>query len=170
MIKSTETSKKGLWYYQMNELGYNYRLTDFQCALGISQLKKLDKFVNVRRKIAHQYDKIFSNNDIFTIPKVKKDVTHAYHLYPLLIDFKKCKVSKVKFFQKALKKKIRLQVHYQPIYRQNFYKKNYLFKNRDFKVSENFYKQEVSLPIYYKLTNQEQTYIKKTILNILDIN
>ena len=79
--------KDGPWYYEMHNLGYNYRITDFQCALGISQLKKLNKFLTKRKKIAKIYDSNLSDDNFFTTPKVKKEFKHAYHLYPLQINF-----------------------------------------------------------------------------------
>ena len=75
------------WYYEMSNLGYNYRITDLQAALGNSQLKKLDKFTSIRNKIAKIYNKGFKNNEFITIPTVQKHVKHAYHLYTILIDF-----------------------------------------------------------------------------------
>ena len=77
----------GPWYYEMHETGYNYRITDFQCAMGSSQLKKLDKFVVRRREIARLYDKKFSHFDFIKIPESNSSVEHSYHLYTLLIDF-----------------------------------------------------------------------------------
>ena len=74
-------NKKGLWFYDMKSLGFNYRITDIQCALGISQLKKLSKFINERRKIAKFYNEAFKKDERFIIPKVNKNIKHAYHLY-----------------------------------------------------------------------------------------
>ena len=145
----------GPWYYEMQDLGYNYRITDIQCSLGISQIKKLDKFVKRRKEIAGIYNKAFINNEIFSIPKVNKFVEHSYHIYPLLISFEKLKISKKVFFKKMIKKNIYLQVHYIPIHLQPFYKKSFNYKIGDFPVAEKFYKKEVSLPIYYSLRNSQ---------------
>ena len=83
-----DQSKNKLWFYAMNDLGFNYRISDIQCALGNSQLKKLNVFLKKRRKIAKIYDKFFSKIDNFFIPQTKKGNEHAFHLYPLRIDFK----------------------------------------------------------------------------------
>jgi dTDP-4-amino-4,6-dideoxygalactose transaminase len=93
MTKDSNKLEKidGPWYYEMHEMGYNYRITDFQCALGSSQLKKLDQFIQKRRKIANIYDKSFSMVDNLKIPKAHNSAKHAYHLYPLQIDFDKLK-------------------------------------------------------------------------------
>ena len=90
----------------MKSLGFNYRITDIQCALGISQLKKLSKFINKRRKIAKFYNEAFKKDERFIIPKVNKNIKHAYHLYPLQIKFQKLKIKKANFFKKMLKKKL----------------------------------------------------------------
>lgn len=159
-------SKKGLWYYEMNELGYNYRITDIQCALGISQLKKINKFVKRKKEIARIYDKHFSNDRIFKIPKIKKNYGHAYHLYPLQINFYRENEKKI-FFKKLYNSNIKLQVHYIPIHLQPYYKKNYGFKKGDYPVAENFYKNEVSIPIYFSLKKKEIYRVIKNIKNYL---
>ena len=148
-------SNHGPWYYEMHELGYNYRITDFQCALGLNQLKSLNKFIKRRREIARIYNSKLDDENIFTTPKVKKNCDHAYHLYPLQINFDRFKFSKKQLFRKLSKKKINLQVHYIPIHLQPFYRKNYGFKFGDFPVAEKFYKNEVSLPIYFSLKNNQ---------------
>lgn len=155
----------GPWYYEMHDLGFNYRITDFQCSLGISQISKLDKFLKRRKKIANIYNKAFFNKNIFTIPKVSKIVNHAYHIYPLLINFEKLKINKKEFFKKMIKNNVYLQVHYIPIHLQPYYKKKYSYKTGDFPISENFYKKEVSLPIYYSLKNKDIRKIIKLIKN-----
>ena len=162
-INKFKKSNAEPWLYEMKELGYNYRITDIQCALGISQLKKLEKFIRKRKELARIYDAHFEGNDIFQIPKVHKNNQHAYHLYPLLINFDKAKILKNFFFKKMKGKNIKLQVHYIPIHLQPYYKKNYGFKKRDFPVAENFYEQEVSLPIHFSLKKKEILEIIKNI-------
>jgi len=167
--RNAQTEKKmGSWYYNIRNIGYNFRLSDINCALGISQIKKLNKFVSRRRNIANHYNKVFTNYENFLIPKVKKNIYHSYHLYPLLIDFKKFGIQKKYFFKQMYKKNINLQVHYIPLYKQPALKK-YGFEKKDFYNAENFYNQEVSLPIYYSLTKREIDYTVKTIKSILNI-
>jgi len=154
----------GPWYYEMHDLGFNYRITDFQCALGSSQLKKLDQFVIKRRNIAQKYNESFLNNDNLKKPEAHKSVDHAYHLYPLQIDFEKLPLTKVEFFEKMKELGINLQVHYIPIHLQPFYKKNYGFEIGDFPVSESFYRCELSLPIYPGLSKESVDLVINKIL------
>lgn len=158
----------GPWYYEMHEVGFNYRITDFQCALGISQLKKLDFFVEKRRKIAKYYDDFFSKDDRFIIPHISENVKHAYHLYPLQIKFDELKISKKDFFLIMKEKNILLQVHYVPVHLQPFYRKNFGFKEGDFPVAEKFYRNEISIPIYPSLNEEDINYISQTIKHQLN--
>ena len=147
--RNTNLKKKyGAWFYSIKNLGYNYRLTDIQCALGISQLRKVNKFILNRRKLAKIYDKEFGNSDLIKTPEARKNCYHSYHLYPLLINFKKLKINKKNFFLKMQSKNIFMQVHYVPVHYHEYYKKKFNFKKGDFPVSEDFYEKEVSLPIY----------------------
>ena len=114
---------KAPWYYEMVELGYNFRISDIHCALGISQLKKLELFVKKRKLIAKKYDFAFKNIKNLKIPKILHNVSHAYHLYPVRINFKKFDINKNLFFKNLKKRKINLQVHYIPIHLQPYYKK-----------------------------------------------
>ncbi len=163
MIKSKNISKKfGNWRYTVDDLGFNYRLTDIQCSLGITQLKKLNKFIKRRQEIASYYNSNFENLDLIKTPEIRKNVNHSFHLYPLMIDFKKLKISKKQFFQIMLKEKINLQVHYTPIYHQNFVKK-FKFDKKDYPITEDFYRKEVSLPIFYDLKKDLQKNLIKKI-------
>ena len=157
------------WYYEMNELGFNYRLSDIQSALGISQIKRLKKFISKRKKIALFYDKVFIDKEKFITPSIKKNTAHSYHLYPLLINFKKIKKTKGQVFREFLKKKIKLQVHYIPVNMQPYYKKNFYFNKKKFKNSIKFYNEEISMPIYYDLNKKQLQYIKKACKEIFNI-
>ena len=160
---------KSPWSYEMQDLGFNYRLSDMSCALGLSQLKKVNKFVRKKQKIAQIYDKAFKNIKNIKIPLIKKNIQHSYHLYPLRIEFDKFKISKESFFRILRKKNINLQVHYIPIFLQPFYKKNFKFNVKDLKNSIKFYKEEISLPIYYSLKRKEINYVINQIKKILKI-
>ena len=151
-LKKTKSEIYNQWKYTMENIGYNYRLSDIQSALGISQLKKLNDFVHKRRKIANFYDNFFKSFDFCKIPFVQNKIYHSYHLYPLQINFKKLKFNKSMFFKYMKKNDISLQVHYHPIHKFKFYKD--LFKNQkhNLEISENFYKNEVSMPVYPSLS------------------
>ena len=140
--------KEGPWYYEVHNAGLNFRITDLQCALGISQLKNLERFVKARRKIASIYKKELKNDDRFILPIEKKNYFSAYHIFPLQINFNKLKTNKRNIFKLFKKKGINLQVHYIPIHLQPFYRKKYGYKKNQFMNAENFYKKEISLPIY----------------------
>ena len=114
---------KPLWFYEINEPGHNFRLSDIHSVLGLSQLRKIDKFVKLRRNIAKIYNFLFKDKINLVTPIEKKNVYHSYHLYPLQIDFYKLNINKDDFFKKMYKRGIKLQVHYIPIFMQPYYKK-----------------------------------------------
>lgn len=169
IIKNKEQldKKNTPWFYEMYELGYNYRITNFQCALGSSQLKKLGQFIQKRRNIAKKYDKTFSKVKNFKKPNIQNNVKHAYHLYPLQIDFKNLSLNKSDVFVKMREAGISLQVHYIPVHLQPYYQKNYGFKQGDFPVSESFYRNEISLPIYPSLPEDSIDLVKNNLLEII---
>jgi UDP-4-amino-4,6-dideoxy-L-N-acetyl-beta-L-altrosamine transaminase len=155
---SSLVKKHGSWFYQVDNYGFNFRISDILCALGVSQLKKLNKFILKRNEISNIYSTSLCTYDFIQIPKVLKNYYHSFHLYPLLVNFKELKISKKVFFKKMQKKNIFLQVHYIPVHTQPFLKK-YGFRKGQYPISESFYDQEVSLPIHYSLDKKKLEYI-----------
>ena len=164
-INKNHTKLDEPWYYNMDKLGFNYRITDFQCALGSSQLKKLDSFIEKRHRIAKRYNDSFVNIKNLIIPTEQSTIKHSYHLYPLQIDFEKIFLTKVQFFEKMKKAGINLQVHYIPIHFQPYYRENFGFQKGEFTIAESYYYNELSLPIYPDLSVND---ISLVIDNILE--
>lgn len=156
---------KNPWYYEMVDLGFNYRSTDFQCALGVSQLKKLDKFVQRRREIAKKYDEFFKNFD-FVKPLYSYNENSSYHLYVVRIDFSKFNFTKAQFFNIMREKGIGLQVHYIPINRQPYYRK-LGYGSENLPKMYSYYEEAVSLPIFYGLKDDEIEKIFNVLSEIL---
>jgi len=156
----------GPWYYEMQELGFNYRLTDFQCALGMSQLKKLDKFVARRRKIASTYDHELSNIKGFDTPKEIEGAKSSYHLYPIMLKGGPLK-RKLEIFNALREKGLGVNVHYIPVPMQPYYRKTFGYKAGDFPVAEAFYKSEISIPIHQKMDNADVKAVISTVKEVI---
>jgi dTDP-4-amino-4,6-dideoxygalactose transaminase len=147
----------GDWHYEMQYLGYNYRMTDIQAALGISQLKKLDSFVEKRRAIADFYNRAFKGNPYFDIPVEKDYACSSYHLYPIRLK-DNYKDNKQEIFSKLREKGFGVQVHYIPVYWQPYYKE-LGYKKGLCHVAEDFYQREISIPVYPSMKNEEVRYV-----------
>lgn len=153
------------WFYDMVELGFNYRLTDISCALGLSQLKKLESFLYLRRAIAKRYDDFFLKID-FINPLYTFTNNSSYHLYVIKIDFEKRNITKKDFVLKMREKNIGLQLHYIPINKQPYYK-NLGYGNEITPIMDKYYKEAISLPIYPNLSVDEQNYVCESLMEIL---
>ncbi len=150
--------KDSPWYYEQQDLGFNYRMNDIQAALGISQLTKLDNFVKKRRQIAKTYDDFFTKNNINFL-RPNNYTNSSYHLYCILVK----KGIRKKLFNFLRSKDIGVNVHYIPIYRHPFYKKMG-FIERDFPNSENYYQRTISIPIFTQMKREIQSYVVNTII------
>lgn len=144
-------SSEGSWYYQMLSLGYNYRITDLQCALGLSQMSRIDQFIQKRHQLQKRYDELLSGLHEVTLPHQSKEAYSALHLYPVLVPVEKRKI----IFDYLKSKNIGVNVHYIPVHTQPYYKR-FGFKWGDFPISENYYSREISLPLFYGLTEEDQ--------------
>jgi perosamine synthetase len=156
------------WHYKMIDLGFNYRITDIQCALGVSQLRKLPEFLKRRRKIAKIYDTAFVSNAVVHPLKVEPNVNHAYHLYVVSVDFDKIGKTRKEIFEKLHNKGIGVNVHYIPVHLHPFYKAKLGTKEGDCPIAEMMYERILSLPIYpHMIKNQIDEVIKNTFEAII---
>jgi UDP-4-amino-4,6-dideoxy-N-acetyl-beta-L-altrosamine transaminase len=146
---------QGPWYYEMQELGYNYRLTDFQAALGVSQLSRADENLKRRKAIAVKYDNAFSKTKITAPLSVPG---HAYHLYVIRSD------DRAALYEHLRSNNIFAQVHYVPVHLMPYYKQ-LGFKKGNFSNAERYYEQCLSIPMYHSLSDEDQNFVIETILN-----
>jgi len=152
----------GPWYYEMQALGYNYRITDMQCALGLSQLKKAEEFINRRIKLADRYDEAFKNNPMIQIPPrpKEKDSRHVFHIYPVLLDKS---LDRKEIFIKLREKGIFCQVHYIPIHHQPYYQEHFNYTTNQYPNANDYYQREITIPLFPKMTDDEQIYVINAI-------
>lgn len=166
ITKENMKENPGPWYYEMQDLGYNYRITDIQAALGISQLKKIDNFIKRRREILEKYNKAFMGIDWLETPYEKNKGISAFHLYVLKINFSKINKTRKQVMDLLKSKNIGTQVHYIPVYLQEYYKNNFNYKIGDFPKAERYYEQALSIPLYPMMTDKDVEYVIKNILNL----
>lgn len=165
-IEKKKNPKKQ-WWYDMEELGFHYRITDFQCAMGISQLSKLSKFIKKRETIAKKY--FFSFKDTQNCKLLSNSISEvkkSNHLFVLKINFKKIKKTKKNLIDFLKKKGVGTQVHYIPLPMLKFYK-NLGYKMENLNNAKLYYEQAISIPIFYQLKKKTQTYIINQIKKFL---
>lgn len=160
---------QGPWYYEQQELGYNYRMTDIQAALGLSQLKRADKFLIRRREIAGMYTEAFKAERNVIIPFQQEGCNSAWHLYVIQLKLDKLKCSRREFFEELLQENIGVNVHYIPVYKHPYYQTN---GYRDVKCvnSEQYYDRAITLPLFPKMTNQDVKDVIQSVKKILQRN
>lgn len=146
---------QGSWFYEMMELGYNYRITDFQCALGISQLKKLPKFLERRREIAARYDEAFIGLSGINPLAVRPDALHGYHIYVVRVDVNISGIDRDSLFINLREKGISANVHYIPVHLHPFYRDRSHTGPGLCPVAEAAYEQIISLPMFPGMTDED---------------
>ena len=144
----------GSWYYEQVDLGFNYRMTELQAALGISQLGRLDQFVAARHRLASRYDQLLAGFPVET-PFRNQDDHSALHLYVIRLRTELIKRSHREVFEYLRKEGIGVNLHYIPVHTQPYYRK-LGFREGDFPEAERYYAEAISLPMFPELTESDQ--------------
>ena len=160
------SASEGDWYYEQLALGFNYRMTELQGALGLSQMKRLDEFVARRHECQEYYDELLCDVSVVT-PFQSPDSYSSLHLYPILLDQGQVNKSREQVFKELRASGIGVNVHYIPVHMQPYYKDRG-FKKGDFPKSENYYKSVISIPLFQSLTKQMQDEVVEALGRILE--
>ncbi|MBI4122982.1 MAG: UDP-4-amino-4,6-dideoxy-N-acetyl-beta-L-altrosamine transaminase [Parcubacteria group bacterium] len=159
--------ERGAWYYEIERPGYNYRISDIQCALGLSQFQKLDRFVKTRREIVRRYNQAFRNISEIILPVEKAYARSAYHLYPIRLRLELLKTGRRKIFEALRNKGLGVQVHYIPVHLHPFYKKTFGYKKGDFPIAEQYYERAITLPLFPKMISGEIRAVVRAVREII---
>jgi len=154
-----------IWNYQQIELGFNYRMTDIQAALGISQMSRLDDFVQRRQEIAKRYDDALKALPIIT-PCQATETYSSYHLYPIRIRQEECNKTQRQVYDALWQNRVAANLHYIPVYRQPYYESKG-FKVGDFPEAERFHLEVISIPMYPILQQQQQECVVQMLRDTL---
>ncbi|MBI2578001.1 MAG: UDP-4-amino-4,6-dideoxy-N-acetyl-beta-L-altrosamine transaminase [Candidatus Wildermuthbacteria bacterium] len=159
--------EQGPWYYEIDQPGYNYRITDLQCALGLSQFRKLRLFIKRRREIVAMYNTAFEDCEELIVPVERPYVKTAYHIYVLRLRLERLRVGRRQVFEALQSAGIGCQVHYVPIHYHPFYQKKFGYKKGDFPVTEQYYEGAITLPLFPKMTDVEVRKVVRSVRSII---
>ena len=160
-----EENTHGGWYYEQIDLGYNYRMTELQAALGISQMERLDDFVAARHSLANIYNKELSELPI-DLPFQLENTYSGMHLYVIRLNLNEIKKSHKKVFEELRERGVGVNLHYIPVHIQPYYKRMG-FDWGDFPVAENYYQEAISIPIFHGMTDDQQNEVIATLVEVL---
>lgn len=164
-----QSAKDGVpypWYYEMQELGFHYRITDIQCGLALSQLRKLETFLARRRELVRVYDAAFADMEHCRPAQTSGRDASGHHLYVLRIDFKRTRISREHLMHQLRARGIGTQVHYIPVPAQPYYRR-LGFKPEDYPNAHDYYHEGLSIPLFYDLTDEQQQYVIATLREAL---
>ena len=164
-VAAMDQAPDGAWYYQQVDLGFNYRMTDMQAALGLSQMQRIDAFIARRRAIARRYDEALAALPL-GLPGRSALADSAWHLYVIQVDAARCGKSRKTVFDHLRSAGIQVNVHYIPVHLQPYYRR-LGFRSGQFPVAEHYYSQAISLPLYAGLSEAQQTRVIDEVANAL---
>ncbi len=159
----------GSWYYEMVELGFNYRLTDLQCALGVSQLKKLPEWLQRRQAIAMLYDRAFGAIEGLQPLRSLPEVAHAYHLYVIRLDLERLKADRATIFAALRAEGVGVNVHYVPVHMHPFYRDQFGTRRGQCPNAEQAYEEVLSLPIFPLMGDEDAEDVVRAIKKVLRV-
>ena len=157
----------GQWHYEMVLLGFNYRLPDIVCALGIEQLKKLESNLSRRRQIAAMYGAAFRDVPGIIAPIVKSEVNPAWHLYPVRLDLEKLSVHRGQVFRALRAENIGVNVHYIPVHLHPYYRDRFGYRGGEFPIAEDAYSRLISLPMFHSMSDQDVADVSHAVKKVL---
>jgi UDP-4-amino-4,6-dideoxy-N-acetyl-beta-L-altrosamine transaminase len=163
--KMKQRSEDEIWNYQQIDLGYNYRMNDIQAALGLSQVKRLDQYIERRHQIAKYYDAELKNLSL-TTPWQSPTIYSSYHLYPILIKVSSDTKTQKQVYDELRENNIEVNLHYTPVHRHPYYEK-LGFKKNDFPIAEKFHQEVISIPMYAILQDEHQDHVIKTLKKVM---
>lgn len=155
------------WFYDVKYCGYKYNMTDLQAAIGIPQLKRLENFIAARNKKAQLYDHGFSDIEQITTPRIKTNIKHARHIYPILLNEELMMIGRNEFIEELGRRNIGASVHFIPVHIHSFYKEKFGFKEGSLPVAESSYKGILSLPLYSSLPEKDIHFVIKSVKEVI---
>jgi perosamine synthetase len=162
-----ERQIKGHWYYEMVMLGYNYRLTDIACALGLSQLGRLDSNLARRREIAARYTRGLQDQPGIITPSVRPDVNPSWHLYPLRLDLPRLRATRDEVFRALRAEGIGVNVHYIPVHMHPYYRQRFGYRGGEYPVAERAYERLISLPLFYGMSDRDVQDVVEAVTKVV---
>jgi len=158
----------GQWHYEMVLLGFNYRLTDLACALGLQQLKKMPANLDRRRQIASRYHHELHDAPGIELPFVREDVNPAWHLYPVRLQLEKLTGGRVEVFRALRAENIGVNVHYIPVHLHPYYRERFGYRGGEFPIAENAYERVLSLPMFHGMTDQDVSDVVRSVWKVME--
>ena len=165
--ESVMSRNEGPWYYEQIDLGYNYRITDLQCALGTSQMNKIDYFISRRREIVKKYNRAFNEVDEVTIPYQAEYSESGWHLYILKLNLNKLNATRRQIFDALVAENIGVNVHYLPIYLHPYYQK-LGYKKGICPEAERLYESMITIPLFPKMKDQDVDDVISGVKKVID--
>jgi dTDP-4-amino-4,6-dideoxygalactose transaminase len=163
-------SSAGSWFYEVQEAGFKYNMTDIQAGMGIHQLKKLDQFIGVRERYAAMYSEAFADLAEVETPLVHRDRKHAWHLYIIKLALERLKLDRAQFIEELRAQNIGTSVHFIPVHLHPYYQDRFGYQRGDLKHAEYHYDRIVSLPLYPKMTEDDVHDVIRAVRNVISAN